>query len=76
MIGCCFYLMRYLGALAVERVSFYFMFGQLVLLPQAIKCFDGNSKIIINTVVIVLSIALFIYRLSGSDLVPYMFFWQ
>lgn len=76
MIGFCFYLMRYIVALALERISFYFMFGQLITLPHVTKNFDGISKMIINTAVIVLSIALFMYRLSGSDLIPYQFFWQ
>lgn len=76
MIGCCFYFMRYIGALALERISFYFMFGQLITLPSVIKNFDEKSRILINALVIALSISLLSYRLNGSDLVPYQFFWQ
>ena len=76
MLGCCFYFMRYIGTLALERISFYFMFGQLITLPYVTKNFDRISKMIINMAVIILSMVLFIYRLSGSDLVPYQFFWQ
>ena len=76
MIGCCFYFMRYIGTRALERISFYFMFGQLITLPSVIKNFDEKSRILINVLVIVLSISLFAYRLNGSDLLPYRFFWQ
>ena len=74
VLGACFYLMRYFGTLAIERISFYFMFGQIILLPNVINTFDKKTKIIINFIVIILSIALFIYRFIGSDLVPYTFF--
>lgn len=76
ILGCCFYLMRYIGTLALERISFYFMFGQIITLPHVTKYFDTRSKRMINVIVIALSIALFMYRLRGSDLIPYQFFWQ
>lgn len=75
IIGACFYLMRYFGTLAIERISFYFMFGQMIILPNVINTFDKKTRVIINFVVITLSIALFIYRLIGSELIPYTFFW-
>lgn len=75
-VGCCFYMMRYFGTQALERISFYFMFGQLITLPQVVRQLDGKSQKIAKAVIIVLCIALFAYRLRGSDLVPYRFFWQ
>ena len=52
------------------------MFGQCVLLPASVKGFEKKSVFAIKIVVIILCVALFAYRLHGSDLVPYKFFWQ
>ncbi len=76
MLGASFYLMRYIGTQAYERISFYFLMGRNIVLPDVVKRFNQKSQNIINLVVIVLSIALFIYRLNTSYLVPYLFFWQ
>lgn len=75
-LGAIFYLMRYTGVQVAERISFYFMFGQLIALPNAITRFDKHVSFIIKCVVIALSFALFTYRLSGDGLVAYRFFWQ
>lgn len=74
--GFVFYLMRYFGVQAAERISFYFMFGQLISLPNVISRFDKSVSFVIKCAVIVLCFALFAYRLSGDGLVVYRFFWQ
>lgn len=77
LTGFVCFAMRYFGTLAAERISFYFMFSQIVLLPNTV-C-DGqiksSDKGVVNMIVYLLSIALFAYRLAGSDFVPYRFFW-
>ena len=75
-IGAVVFLMRYFSALAAERISFYFMFGQLIVLPNTGHKFESKSKTILTTLIILLSVILFVYRLSSSELVPYLFFWQ
>ncbi len=75
-LGLIFYVMRYTGVLIAERISFYFLFGQLIALPNAIARFDKNVSFIIKCFVIVLCFVLFAYRLSGDGLVEYRFFWQ
>lgn len=74
--GAVFYVMRYTGVGIAERISYYFMFGQIIALPNAISRFDKNVSFAIKSVVIVLCIALFAYRLNGDGLVDYRFFWQ
>lgn len=76
MLGAVFYLIRYIEVLIAERVSFYFMFGQLISLPNVISRFDKHVAFIVKCVVIALSFLLFVYRLSGDGLVAYRFFWQ
>ena len=74
--GFIFYVMRYFDAMIVERISFYFMFGQLILLPSVINCLEPKERQVVKLAVYILCILLFIYRLNGSDLVPFRFFWQ
>lgn len=76
ILGFVCYLMRYTGTIIAERISFYFMFGQILLLPKALKRLVINEREIIKLIVCILSIALFAYRLIGSDLLPFEFFWN
>ena len=76
ILGFVSYIMRYFGVLISERISFYFMFGQLLLLPNAIKKMPAEYRKVVEYAVSVLCIALFLYRIRGSNFVPYQFFWQ
>lgn len=74
-IGFAIYLLRYFGALALERISFYFMIGQIVSLPASLRHVSKGKQIMILGIWF-LSIMLFIYRIDGSSLIPYRFFWN
>lgn len=76
MTGCMCFLMRYVGTLAAERISFYFMFGQLILLPNTLECLGARERQAIKFLIFMLMLALFAYRLRGSDFLPYTFFRQ
>lgn len=76
ILGFVSYVMRYFGAVISDRISFYFMFGQLLLLPNAIKKMPVEYRKPVEYAVCILSIALFLYRLNGTPFVPYEFFWQ
>lgn len=71
-LGGSLYVLRYIGALAIERVSFFFMAGQLVTLPNALRSIK-NGKALATFAIWTLSILLFLYRQNGS---AYYFFWQ
>lgn len=74
IIGGLCYSFRYFGTQAAERISFYFMFGQIALLPNTINILKIRERMIIKLLSGVLMITLFLYRLSGSDLIPFEFF--
>lgn len=78
IIGFVIYIERYIGVLIAERISFYFSFSQLILLPNALK--NGKirekDKIAVEMVIYALCILLFMYRLSDSDIMPFKFFWN
>jgi len=76
VLGMAFYSMRYIGSQALERISFYFLIGQAIVLPAVIGKFEPRSRKIINMAVCILSIALFVYRLDASYGMEYMFFWE
>ena len=75
-MGAISYLMRYTGVMIAERISFYFMFSQMAMLPGSLRHIDGRNRAIIKITVHLLMILLFVYRLNGSDFLPYRFFWQ
>lgn len=76
LLGAICYLMRYIGPLIAERISFYFVFAQVALLPNTLNQLSKNERSIIKFLVYVLMIALCAYRLNGSDMIPYEFFWE
>ena len=60
-----------------ERVSFYFAWGQMVVVSEAMaKIKSGKSKMYIYVVIGALCIAVAMYKASYSVLIPYRFFWQ
>ncbi len=76
IVGFVSYILRYFGALAAERISFYFVFSQLALLPNTIKIVVKKDQIIMRMIIITLAVTLMVYRMNGSEFVPYMFFWE
>lgn len=75
ILGFVCYIMRYFGTLAAERISFYFAFSQVALLPNAKGIVVGKGRIIMHLAIILLAVALMAYRMHGSEFVPYRFFW-
>ncbi len=75
MLGFVFFLFRYFAANMGERISFYFVFPQIVLLPRVLNKFTASEKIFLRSTVIMLCSVLFLYNLSGNNFFPYRFFW-
>jgi len=76
VIGLTIYLMRY-TTLALERISFFYTSAVIVQLPNAINVEkDEKIKYLLNILSIVLSIILFVYRLTKEPYGAYSFFWQ
>ena len=75
-VGAAMYVMRFFGARIAERASYFFAFGQLIVLPKTIRSFELKSGRGLTIIAIILSVTLFAYRLNLSDLIPYAFFWQ
>ena len=66
VVGMSLYVMRYTSVQIYERISYYFYFYTILLLPSVISKFETKSKAVINAVVLILSIVLLWYRVSGG----------
>ncbi|MBO5312812.1 MAG: EpsG family protein [Clostridia bacterium] len=77
MIGAVCYVMRYIGTTVAERISFYFAFAQLTVLPNSLEYLKPREKKAIKVIVYVLMAGLFAYRLvTSADFLPYEFYWN
>lgn len=78
MLLCSFvtYMMRYTANTISQRISFYFMFSQMAVLPGALKGIRGAGQPFAKAVVVLLCLGIAAYKATYSDLVPYIFFWQ
>lgn len=76
IIGTATYLMRYTGVMIAERISFYFAFSQIALIPLATKIVKPRERIIVDTIIVLLAVGLFAYRLGDSGFLPYAFYWD
>ena len=76
VVGFVCYVERYISALIAERISFYFTFSQLILLPNTLENgkIDKKDKVAVEMVIYFLCVLLYMYRLSTSELVPFRFF--
>lgn len=75
IVGAATYFMRYTGVQIAERISFYFAFSQIALIPVAVQ-FDPKAKSITRGIIVLLGVALLAYRLGDSGFLPYAFFWD
>lgn len=77
IIGAVVMLLRNSVSGIAERVSYYFAFGQMVVLSNSIYSMkDQKTKILINMIAAMLCFGVAIYKASYSILIPYTFFWQ
>ncbi len=66
VVGVSLYVIRYTSVQIYERISYYFYFYTILLLPSVISKFESRSKVVINAVVSILSIILLWYRINGG----------
>lgn len=68
--------MRYGVSNISQRVAYFFMIAETVLLPEALFCFEKKQRILIRFIVIFLCFGIAFYKASYSAIIPYQFFWQ
>lgn len=73
-LGMVLYLARYFTVHIYERLSYYFLYFPIILIPSLINNFKDKEKNVLYIVVITLAIALFAYRLNGGVFRNFEFF--
>ncbi len=77
IVGMIAMIMRNMTNVIMERISYYFAFGQMVLLPTAIQnCGDEKIQKYVNIIVGLLCIGIAFHKISYSVLIPYNFYWE
>ncbi len=70
------FLMRYFGAYEAERISFYFAYAEIALLPNSIERLKPSNRVIVQVGFFVIAMAIFISKLINNNFLPYSFFWN
>lgn len=77
LTGFTAYVSRYVGSDILERVSYYYFYFCLLLIPEALQELDEQEYKIIKIYFIIGAIALFAYRLQKGAFVNFTFyFWD
>lgn len=76
--GMITFFMRFVGATVLQRISYFFILGQTVLLSRSLSRFRLHEwqRILIRELVVALCLGIGFYKASYSVLIPYTFFWQ
>lgn len=75
IIGLYLYLFRYFSIQIFERVSYYFYYFVLLIIPMEIKALNKTEKQIVYMLFTLFCIALFAYRISNGVFAEFKFFW-
>lgn len=60
-----------------ERISFYFAFGEMILIPGAVSCLhDEKVKILLTIIIVLLCMGVAFHKASYTILIPYNFCWE
>ena len=61
----------------IERISFYFMFAQMVVVPNALyNITNRRTKVFFYMLIVGLFFGLAVHKTSYSNLIPYEFMWK
>ena len=66
LLALYFFILRYIGTQIFERISYYFAYFLILMLPKTIKHAERKEKPVLMFLSIFLSIGLFIYRVNGN----------
>lgn len=70
-------IMRNTVSSIVERMSYYFAFGEMAVISNSVSALKSkDTKILTGVLITLLCIGVAVYKASYSILIPYRFFWQ
>ncbi len=75
-IGFIIFITRYFSTQIFERVSYYFYYFVILLIPKFSRLFKEKERWIYSLIICVLAIALFAYRITSASMVDYRLFFM
>ena len=76
ILGMIVFAMRFFVAGIMQRVTFYFVCGQYVLMSAVTERLAFNQRVALRYLVIALCLGIALYKASYSKIVPYSFIWN
>ena len=76
VLGCALYCSRYLSTQIYERISYYFLYFLMLLLPSVFKKISAKERTIIVRLFLVCAVALYAYRISKGSFANFKLFFQ
>ena len=68
LAGFVAYISRFVGSGILERVSYYYFYFPMLLIPEAVQALDDQERKIVKLLFVLGSVALFIYRIYKGEL--------
>lgn len=75
-VGLVIYSTRYFSTQIFERISYYFYYFVILLIPKLSRVFKEKDRPIYSLIVYILAIALFAYRIASSSMTNYQLFFM
>lgn len=75
LIGCSFYIGRFLSTQIYERISYYFAYFLMLGFPLMLKDMKEENRFFIRAAFVVLSVALFAYRIGKGAFSDFAMCW-
>lgn len=76
IVGLAIYVLRFTSVQIFERISYYFVFFLMVLLPSTLEQLKPRDRRTIVMLFTIFAIALFAYRISKGSLAKYELSWE
>lgn len=75
-VGFFIYISRYTSTQIFERISYYFYYFVILLIPKLSRLFKKKDRPIYSLIVCILAIMLFAYRITSSSMANYLLFFM
>lgn len=75
-VGFIIYITRYFSTQIFERMSYYFYYFVILLIPKLSHIFKEKDRLLYSLIVCVLAIALLAYRIESSSMANYRLFFM
>lgn len=75
-VGLVIFSTRYFSTQIFERISYYFYYFVILLIPKLSHIFEEKDRPIYSLIVYILAIALFAYRIASSSMTNYQLFFM